>query len=51
MTTTAALMENLKALRNDRSYSALPRGRTSLAEFNDFIGFDALLEDQQKFYR
>lgn len=51
MTTTAALRENLAALRKDRGTAALPRPRTALPAFNDFIGFDALLEEQQKFYR
>ena len=51
MTTSAALRENLIALRRDRSTSALPRPRTALGAFNAFIGFDALLEEQQKFYR
>ena len=51
MTTSAALRENLAALRKDRSTSALPRPRTALGAFNEFIGFDALLEEQQKFYR
>ena len=51
MTTTAALRENLGALRRDHGTSKLPRERTALADFNDFIGFDALLESQQRFYR
>ena len=51
MTTTAALRENLGALRQARSTSALPCPRTALGEFNDFIGFDALLASQQRFYR
>jgi methylisocitrate lyase len=51
MTTSAALRENLGALRQERSTSALPRPRTALGAFNEFIGFDALLEEQQKFYR
>ena len=51
MTTSAALRENLTALRQARSTAALPRPRTALGAFNEFIGFDALLEEQQKFYR
>lgn len=51
MTTTAALRENLAALRKDCSTAALPRPRTALGAFNEFIGFDALLEEQQRFYR
>ncbi len=51
MTTSAALRENLAALRKDRSTAGLPRPRTALGAFNEFIGFDALLAEQQKFYR
>jgi methylisocitrate lyase len=51
MTTTAALRENLSALRKDRGTAALPRPRTALGAFNEFIGFDALLASQQRFYR
>jgi methylisocitrate lyase len=51
MTTTAALRENLGALRRERDTSKLPRERVSLADFNEFIGFDALLASQQRFYR
>jgi methylisocitrate lyase len=51
MTTSAALHENLAALRAGRDLSKLPRARTSLKDFNDFIGFDALLDGQQQFYR
>jgi 2-methylisocitrate lyase-like PEP mutase family enzyme len=51
MTTTAALRENLAALRMERDTAKLPRPRTALGAFNEFIGFDALLEEQQKFYR
>jgi hypothetical protein len=51
MTTSAALRENLGALRQARDTSKLPRPRTPLGEFNDFIGFDALLASQQRFYR
>jgi methylisocitrate lyase len=51
MTTSAALRENLTALRQARSTAALPRPRTALGAFNEFIGFDALLASQQRFYR
>jgi 2-methylisocitrate lyase-like PEP mutase family enzyme len=51
MTTTAALRENLGALRKACNTTSLPRPRTALTEFNDFIGFDALLASQQRFYR
>jgi methylisocitrate lyase len=51
MTATAALRENLSALRKARDTATLPRPRTALADFNDFIGFDALLASQQRFYR
>jgi len=50
MTTSAALMANLKRLAADHDCSSLPLARMSMPDFNRFIGFDELLANQQRFY-
>ena len=49
MTATAALMRNLKFLRESLSCQALPNERTSLDEFKEFIGFNDLIEEHRKY--
>jgi 2-methylisocitrate lyase-like PEP mutase family enzyme len=49
MTATSALMENLKRLRATLDCRTLPRDRMPLEEFKEFIGFNHLLQEQEKY--
>jgi methylisocitrate lyase len=49
MTVTAALMDNMKALRTNLTTTGLPRDRAGMQAFKDFIGFDAILREHQKY--
>ena len=49
-TTTAALTANFTSLMATKDCSKLPRERTSLADFDKFIGFSLTLESQRRFY-
>ena len=50
LTTSHALMTNMRALVRDRDISNLPAPTISLAEFKELIGFDRMKNDQQQFY-
>jgi 2-methylisocitrate lyase-like PEP mutase family enzyme len=49
MTATRALMENLRRLHETLDCSALPCDRMALEEFKEFIGFNRLLREEEKF--
>lgn len=51
MTATAALHENLRSLRTTLRCSTLPRERTGLEEFKDFIGFNRMIAEQGKYLK
>jgi len=49
MTATSALMRNLSALRANLKCSGLPCERMGMEAFKNFIGFDAMIREHQRY--
>ena len=49
-TSTAALKANFTSLMATKDCAQLPRERTSMADFDEFIGFSSTLESQKRYY-